>query len=146
MANQANVVLNDGQAAPVAVTFNTAGVKYDSKSDKIIATYNDNSTGIAVGRRQLVATFENFAKSMMANGVLVETYDVAVPVLETVAGSTEAGYAAVPKVAYVVRSQTKYWLPTRATVAQRKDILAFTKNFQAHAVVTSGVVDLDPVS
>lgn len=146
MANQANVVLNDGQAAPAAVTFTTAGVKYDAKSDKIVASWYDNSGGIAIGRRALKATFGNFAKSLSSGGVLEEVYDVEVPTLETVAGSTESGYQAVPKVAFITRSQVKYWLPNRSAVAHRKDILAFTKNFQAHAVVAAGVVDLDPVS
>ena len=146
MANQANVVLNDGQAAPVAVTFGSAGVKFDAKSDKIIATWYDNSSGLAIGRRSIRATFNNFSKSLTAGGVLEEVYDVELPTLETVAGSTEAGYAAVPKVAFITRSQVKYWLPNRSAVAHRKNVLAFTKNFQAHAVVTAGVVDLDTVS
>lgn len=146
MANQANVVLNDGQASPVAVTFTTSGVKFDAKSDKIIATWCDNSGGVAIGRRTIRATFSNFGKSLSAGGVLEEVYDVELPTLETVAGSTEAGYQAVPKVAFITRSQVKYWLPNRSAVSHRKDILAFTKNFQAHATVQAGVVDLDPVS
>ena len=146
MANQANITINDGQATPAAVTFTTAGVKFDAKSDKIIGTWVDNSTGIAIGRRLLRAMFGNFAKQHNSNGVIEEVYDVEIPVLETVAGSTEAGYAAVPKVAYIVRSQVKVWLPTRSTVQNRKDILALTKNYLANAVVTSGVQDLDPVS
>lgn len=146
MANQANVVINDGQATPVAVTFTASGVKYDAKSDKIIASWYDNSNGTAIGRRGLKATYSNFSKSLSSGGVLEEVYDVELPTLETVAGSTEAGYQAVPKVAFITRSQTKYWLPNRSAVAHRKDVLAFTKNFQAHAVVTAGVVDLDTVS
>jgi hypothetical protein len=146
MANQSNIVINDGQASPAAVTFTTAGVKFDAKSDKIIATYCDNSSGIAIGRRTLRANFVNFSKQHASNGVMEEVYDVEVPVLETLAGSTEAGYAAVPKVAYIVRAQLKFWLPTRATLQNRKDVLAFSKNYLAHSVVTAGIQDLDPVS
>jgi len=146
MAQQANIVINDGQATPAAVTFTTAGVKFDAKSDKIIGTWADNSTGIAIGRRTLRASFGNFAKQHNSSGVIEEVFDVEVPVLETVAGSTEAGYAAVPKVAFIVRGQVKLWLPTRSTTQNRKDVLAFVKNFLANAVVTAGVQDLDPVA
>lgn len=146
MANQANIVINDGQATPAAVTFTTAGVKFDAKSDKIIGSWCDNSAGIAIGRRALRASFGNFSKQHNSNGVIEEVFDVEIPVLETLAGSTEAGYAAVPKVAYIVRTQVKLWLPTRSTLQNRKDALAFTKNFLANAMVTSGVQDLDPVA
>lgn len=146
MANQANVVINDGQSTPAAVTFTTAGVKYDAKSDKIIGTWVDNSATVPIGRRTLRANFSGLGKSLGATSVIEEVYDVEVPVLETLAGSSEAGYAAVPRVAYVVRAQVKFWLPARATLQNRKDALAFAKNFAAHAVVTAGVQDLDPVS
>jgi hypothetical protein len=146
MANQANIVINDGQSTPAAVTFTTAGVKYDAKSDKIIATYVDNSAAVPIGRRTLRASFSNLGKTLGSTSVIEETFDVEVPVLETLAGSSEAGYAAVPKVAFIVRAQVKFWLPARATLQNRKDALAFAKNFAASAVVTAGVQDLDPVS
>jgi hypothetical protein len=69
---------------------------------------------------------------------------IVVPTLEVISGS-DGGYTPSPKVAYEVMSDETFKLPARSTQQNRKDVLAFSKNMNAHAVMTSAVHDLEPV-
>lgn len=53
---------------------------------------------------------------------------VFVPALETVTGQTYDGYTAQPRLAYALNSAQDFTMPIRASVAQRKDLVAFSKN------------------
>lgn len=57
------------------------------------------------------------------NGVNKVRMTLSIPAVETVgsAGSS-AGYVAAPKVAYVTKADLTLFLPTRSTLAQRKDL------------------------
>lgn len=132
MAVQANLTINDGQAAPVATTFNAQGVKGD------VATYRDMSSTIAIGRREITLSLtESKASTKVESRILL-------PVMEVISGS-DAGYTPAPKVAYSLLSKCEDVIPNRATQAQRKDLRAFRWNFSNHAVYTSAVNDLEPV-
>lgn len=132
MAVQANLTINDGQATPVAVTFNAQGVKGD------VATYRDMSSTIAIGRREITLALTENRNSMKIDSRIL------LPVLEVISGS-DGGYTPAPKVAYNLYSRCEDVIPNRATQAQRKDLRAFRWNLSNHAVYQSLVNDLEPV-
>lgn len=132
MAAQANLVLNNGEAAPVAKTFSAKGVKGD------IARYLDTTTGIAIGMPMISIGVQ---ETKVATKV---TTIISLPTLETISGS-DGGYTPSPKVAYSLFSKTEDVLPNRSTLAQRKDLRAFRANLGDHAVYLSAVNDLESV-
>jgi hypothetical protein len=50
---------------------------------------------------------------------------VSLPALETLTSSAASGYQAAPRVAYSLNYTGDYVIPSRATLAQRKDLTAF---------------------
>lgn len=134
----ADLTINDGQATPVAHTFKARRI--DSNG---VAKYQDISGGIAIGYPSvLISSREPTNGSAMYK----VKCNVELPVLETISGSTYAGVQPAPQLAYVLRANMEFILPARSTQAVRKDLLAYTKNTLALAVMTALVQDLDFVS
>jgi hypothetical protein len=133
MAAQSNLVLADGQAAPVNKTFTANGFTPDA-----VASWKDKSAGIAIGFPSITIGFrESAAKTEIEKRITL-------PTLEVISGS-DAGYTPSPKVAYNVFTKEQFVLPARCTVQNRKDILAFSKNLNGHATMQSYVHDLERV-
>jgi hypothetical protein len=70
---------------------------------------------------------------------------IVTPVLEQVAGSGVTGYTPPPAKAFDLVFIGEFILPERATLAQRKDILAFAKNALGHVVSQNAVWNLEMV-
>jgi len=134
MPTQSNVVLNDGQATPVAHTFSARG------ASPSLATYLDMANGTQVGLGKI--TLANKA-TPGAGGSWKTEARITIPVMEAISGSV-GGYDPAPKVAFELFAKLEIVCPNRATLAQRKDILAYAKNLAAHASVSALVVDFDP--
>lgn len=134
MAAQAALVLNDGQATPVARTFSARG------ADMKLAKWTDVSGGIGIGMGEV--TLSNSQQSGSNSSYKVEGR-ITIPTMEVVSGS-DGGYTPVPKVAFNSFAKVEIVMPNRASLQERKNILAYVKNFVAHAVFTSTVVDFDP--
>lgn len=137
MAAQANLVLNDGQTTPVAKTFssNGAGAVEPSVNQ---ALWQDKTSGIAIG-------FPTITLRVRLGSQMNEVRKkIVLPTLEVISGS-DGGYTPSPKVAYEVMSDETFKLPSRCTQQNRKDVLAFSANFNGHAVMKSAVHDLEPV-
>lgn len=128
MAQASAITINDGQATPVAVTFNPEAVT------PALSSFADRSAGIALGFRRLQV------RNTFANGkstVNRSKFSVAVPVTQVVNGVTS--------VAYTLRANVDIILPDGATDANRKDLYAFLKNGLAHSLVQGAMRDLDPL-
>lgn len=145
MAALANIIINDGQATPVAHTFSPSG------PDKNGVSYlADRSGGIPLGyptmsldlREPLVA---KPGQASSSNRIYKVTLGIIVPTLETATGSTSGGYAPVPQLAYETAVRIEFRLPERSALQSRKDILAYAKNLLGHATVVSMVQDLEAV-
>lgn len=134
MSAQADLVLNDGQGTPVAHTFSARG------ADMKLALWSDVSGGIGIGMGQV--TLSNVQQTGTSSAYKVEGR-ITIPVMEVVSGS-DGGYTPVPKVAFNLFAKVEFVIPNRASLQNRKDILAYAKNFLANAVVTSTVVDFNP--
>ena len=130
MSAIAALVLNDGQAAPVAKTF----TPMDCTS--ALATWSDRTSGIALGMPQVTLSLVTGKEAVKVTG------KVALPVMEVISGS-DGGYTPSPKVAYTVLSKFEMVLPNRSSLQNRKDVSAFLKNLLADAVVTKAVEEFE---
>lgn len=128
MAQAAALVINDGQATPVATTFAPESVTPG------LSSFADRSAGIALGFRRVTVS------NTMANGkstVNKARFSVAVPVTQVISGVTT--------VAYTLRANLDIILPDGATDAQRKDLYAFLKNGLSNTLIQGALRDLDPL-
>jgi hypothetical protein len=136
MSAIANVVINDGAASPVAHTFSPVSIVGD------LAKLADRSGGIAIG-------FPVITQSIRSPGNGLRTYKVmmkvSVPTLDVVAGSTTAGTIAAPSLAFTCLANVEFVLPERSSLSERKNILAYVRNYLATSVAASAVQDLEPL-
>jgi len=138
MANQANIVINDGATTPVAHTFTPVNVNADG-----VAKYSDKALGVPIGYPIVTLQSKEPTKQNRSFRVVGK---VALPSLEQVAGSANTGFTPAPVVAYTSYFNFDFSLPDRTSVQNRKDILAYAKNLLATALATSLVVDGEFIS
>lgn len=105
-----------------------------------LAFWTDVSGGIGIGMGKI--TLSNVQTTGPNASYKVEAR-ITIPVMETISGDA-GGYTPVPKVAFNLFAKTEIVVPNRASLQNRKDILAYAKNLLAHAMMTSTVVDFDP--
>jgi len=134
MGQVASIAIDDGQGTPVSHTFAPTRVGAD------LVEYHDKVTGVIAGYPCI--TLGN-RKPTLANGNYKVTLRVKLPVLET-AATAASGFTPGPTVAYMLTANADIIIPSRATEAERDDLLAYFKNLLADAVVDSAVVDMDP--
>lgn len=134
MPAMANVVINDGQATPVAHTFAPTDV----------GLWHDRSSNVPLSYLGLTAA-RVVPSTTVANGVHRVKFGISVPLLEVQPNNqvNTDGYVAPPAIAYVLRANMEFLLPVRSNLAQRKDLRAFVKNLMADAVVTALVENLE---
>lgn len=130
----AAVTINDGAATPVAHTFNPVNIVGD------VAKLADRSGGIALG-------YPVITQSIRAPGNGLRTYKVVqrviVPTLEVTSPSTSTGIQPAPTLAYNLLCNLEWVLPERSSLQERKNLLAYVKNYLAHANTTVAVQDFD---
>lgn len=122
------LTINDGQATPAAHTF----------AQKTLigteATYVDRSGGITVGFPTVTVNSMPPTKTSRLQKVRCK---VVLPVLEVVNASTYNGITPAPTKAFDLTFDGMFFLPERCTLPQRKDILAYTKNLIASALMAA---------
>lgn len=132
----ATLTLNDGQATPVAHTFNPTSTR------DAIALYHDRSGSIPVGYPSVSISMRKPTKASRAYKADIR---IAVPTLEITSPSTGTGIQPAPTKAYDVLFVGELMLPERSTKAQRADLLAYAKNLLSNAVVKTLVEDLEEI-
>jgi hypothetical protein len=142
----AALTVSDGQATPVNHTFSPSGLSNDASN---LAKYADRSGGVAIGfPRVALSLREPMAAKPGQASATARVYRVGVtvkvPKLETL-GTNDQGITPPPTLAYTAMFSGEFVIPERASLQDRKDILAYVKNLLANAVTTSLVQDLDPV-
>lgn len=135
MATFANIVINDGQAAPVAHTF---AVK---SNDLRVTKYEDRVGGVPIGYGKLEIVTKDINKNNRRVSLSIE-----VPVLEAVSGANPQGFTPAASVNHFEKVDVNFTLNSRSTTQNRKDILAYAKNALALALMTSLVVDGEEIS
>ena len=124
MAAAANIVINDGQATPVAHTFEPVRVAPD------LVTYHDKVDGISAGYRSITLG-RRLPSAQNANGK--SSGRIRMPILET-AATAASGFTPGPTVAYSLAGNVDCVIPDRATLDERKDLYAYMTNLIADAV------------
>lgn len=144
----APIVINDGQATPVAHTFNPAG-----PDENGVSFLYDRSGGIAVGFPELSINLRqpqrirsnSNTKQTSSDRVFRATVVVRVPTLDVTSPATGTGIQPAPSKAYDTVVKMEFLLPERTTLQNRKDILAYAKNILANSNVVSVVQDLESI-
>jgi hypothetical protein len=133
----AALTLADGQATPVNHTFSPVNI-----DNAGIAKWADRSGGIALGFP--ITTF-----SLRAPTKSVRSYKlvgkVVTPVLEVTSPSTSTGIQPAPTKAYDLIFNFDMTLPERSTLAERKNAIAYVKNYLANTVITNAVESFESV-
>jgi hypothetical protein len=137
MSAIAAITLNDGATAPVAHTFSP--VRIDPNG---VAIWADRSGGIAIGYPTV-----NF--SMRAPSKTTRNYKltakVDLPILEVTSPSTSTGIQPAPTLSYNISANVEMIIPERSTLQNRKDAVAYLKNYLASSVITAAVNDFESV-
>lgn len=131
MAAIGNIVINDGQAAPVAHTFFpvTSGPK---------TLWRENISNLNIlGQGTISLDYVHKAELHKLRLAL------RLPALEVVTGSNSSGYSAAPKVAYINTFSADIILPSRSTAAQRKDLRVLLSNLLLNAIVADQIDNLN---
>lgn len=133
----ANMTINDGATTPVAHTF--APVNIDANG---VAKWADRSGGIALGFPLVSQCVRVPSKTSRNYRVTVK---VATPVLEVTSPSTASGIQPAPTKAYDLLATMELVLPERSSLAERKNLIAYMKNYLANAVITAAVENFEAV-
>jgi len=133
MSQQANIVLANGETTPVNKTFAPKGAMR-SPTGKDVAEWREQSAVNAEGFFTLV---EQHSEPNV-NRVEKFRFVISVPTLETV-GTNDAGITPAPQVAYTTVGVIEFWVSTRASQAELKDIVAFVKNFSATTYMSDAI-------
>jgi hypothetical protein len=137
MSAIAALTLADGQATPANHTFSPVNI--DSVG---VAKWADRSGGIALG---YPVTSFSLRPPSKTSRIYKLTAKVVVPILEQTSASTASGIQPAPTLAYNLTATVEMALPERSTQAQRKDLIAYLKNYLANAVITNAVNDFEAV-
>lgn len=137
MTNVIRIILADGQSTPVNHNFDL--VKVDQKG---IAKFTDRSSGIAIGFPVLTHLLEEPSKTAKSYKV---SGRVALPILETISNGSASGYAPAPQLAYTLFSEVRCTLPERSSMADRKNLIAYTRSYVNSSEFASAVLNYDTV-
>jgi len=119
MAQFAGFSIYDGQATPVLKPFaavdhlNDVWIWRDTAASSVLAAVVVTLTRLKVKGN---SNMERYRKKIV------------IPALETATGANSSGYTAAPRIAYTLQSIEDIIIPSRATVPQRKDLIAFSSN------------------
>lgn len=125
-----NVVINDGQATPVAHTF--APDRIDPKG---VAHWFDRSGGIIEGYLHLSHSYRPAQKSQSAR----HEFSLLLPVLEVSSPSTSTGYQPAPKAAYTPLATLMFYQPARSLLLDRRNQHTYVRNLLGIAAVQSAI-------
>jgi len=128
MSEAVNVVINDGAATPVAVTFKPELVSGGN------ATFRDDRTGVSTQMPRISSRTSLSTAARPTNRV---TYTVSLPVTKVVDG--------VSVVDYTLRADCQFVLPDRSTRVDRENLFAFVLNGMAAEPFKGTVVDVSPI-
>lgn len=134
MSAIANIAITDAETTPVTHTF----YPVQSAPD---AFYRERITDLALVGQGTVRTAMKPDKGSGLNKV---TVTLELPALEALSGNNSAGYTAMPKVGYSNKVIVTFFLPSRGSKQQRKNLLALLSGVIGNQPVLDLVWDLSP--
>jgi hypothetical protein len=132
MPDIANIVINDGQATPVAHTFAPAA------QGERGSLFQDRSGGISVGYPTISV---NTVPPSKTSHLYKTRVKVSLPIMENVTNSTVSGIAPAPTLSYTMTADMTFFMPDRSSLQNRKDIIAYAKNSLANALIAAVLED-----
>lgn len=138
MAAISSITLNDGQATPVAHTFNPDSIENG------IATWLDRSGGIAIGYPSCTTSLRKPLKGSPKK-IYQAQIKLTIPILEVTSPSTSTGIQPAPTRAFDMEFIGTFKLPERSAKTHRADVLAYAKSVLTTAVVKALIEDLENV-
>lgn len=105
-------------------------------SDGSLATWNEMSSGLYIGNPIVTLGQRLPAYNTPTYKVSLK---VKLPTMAVTAPTTSTGIQPAPTVAYTNMFSGDFVMGSQASLAERRDLLAFTKNFIGHAVVTDAI-------
>lgn len=140
MAQIAALTVNDGQATPVAHTFSVQKAGNQPSANTTLSAWEDRSSGYVVGYNRISIMGRFPDKHNRSTKTVIK---ITAPVMETVSNNTVSGIAPAPTVSYTPLATIEFVCPERSSLASRKDLLAYVRNFLGNAVVSNAVQDGD---
>jgi len=114
MSQAANIVVFDGATTPVAHTL--VPISIEKENGKLKVLWREDIASLPTEAQ--VYAILNVEKTKA--GTTVATFDVRVPVMESVSGVNASGYTAAPKVAYEDRNMWTHFAHPRSTKTSRR--------------------------
>lgn len=114
MAAVGNIVVFDGASTPVSHTL--VAISVERTGGKLLVQWRENLASLPVEAQVNASLTVEKTKA----GTVVSTFDVRVPVMESVTGANASGYTAAPKVAYTDRNCWVSYAHPRSTVTSRR--------------------------
>lgn len=134
MGIRANITLTDAATTPVNRVY------YPSQSADGLIRWTDRTQSVFAGQNKLTVAQRLANKQTKSTKV---SWKLETPILEQTSASTSSGIQPAPTVAYTPIGVIELVLPDRATLQERKDLLAQMRDLIDEAIVTSQVHDLD---
>lgn len=134
MGIRGTIVLTDAAATPVNHSY------FPVKSDGDKLSWIDRTQAIAVGQNRLSLVQRLASKNAETNKL---SWRLETPVLAQTSPSTGTGIQPAPTVAYTNLVSLEFVLHQRATLQERKDLLAQVRDLIDEAINTTLVQDLD---
>lgn len=138
MSTLADIVLADGQTTPVNHTF----VGYQPQNGSSPALWQNTEAASPVGWRRITL-------SVTQPKAVSGSVKIRIVISDPVLAVTPSGCcvdANIPKVSYTDFFDATFSVPYSSTLQNRKDILAYAKNFLSQSIVTSALQNLEPVA
>lgn len=129
-----NVVLADGQSTPANHTF----VPVNPQQGTVPAKWFEKSASTIQGYQPLTLRVQKMSQDTRVS-VRIE-----VPILAAIPSNC-CDPTNIPKVAYTTLVDISFRLPDSATLQDRKNILAYAKNFLGTTVAVNAVENLETV-
>lgn len=114
MAAVGNIVVFDGASTPVSHTL--VAISVERVAGKLTVQWRENLASLPAEAQVHASLTVEKTKA----GTVVSTFDVRVPVMESVTGANASGYTAAPKVAYTDRNCWVSYAHPRSTVTSRR--------------------------
>lgn len=134
MASIANIVVNDSAATPVAHTYvpiSTSPALWRETSASALSLAGQPTI-------KLVSRLDSAASGLNKLRLIVDIPS------EAVLGTADDGYKAAPKVDYSTRAVVEFYLPSRSTLAQRKEARVRLSNLLLNAIIIDSVDNVAP--
>lgn len=130
MPSFASMTINDGQATPVAHTFNAIDHGQGNWY------WRESGTPSVLGAALVTLTRLKVKGNASIEKVRVKVF---IPALETVTGANSEGYTAQPRIAYSLAFSADFVCPLRASENQRKDLTAYLAGLMGQSQIYSAL-------